>query len=414
MPGLLEDKSEMHETEPYCYAQSVTGRASGDRATPKTAGSPARRAGPSSDKPGHTRRLPGLRRPAHPALHPRGLGRVHRNAEVPRRRVRDTRPSHGRAEHHLRRSENRRRPAPARGGRLRRRRGDAVSAFPAGFVWGAASSAYQVEGFSTADGGGPSIWDAFCRAPGNILYGDTGDIACDSYHRCAEDVALLRELGASAYRFSVSWARVDPQGDGRWNEAGMAYYDKLINLCLESGVEPVVTLYHWELPQPVEDRGGWLSAETARAFARYAGEAASRFKGRVKLLFHAQRAAVHGRARLRRRVHAPGKRLDTGGLLPRPCKTSSLRTALRCAPSGSLRLIRRRRDSVHGQPLLPREREPTRRLRRAGACFAVDERDWMFTHNWLLDPICMGRTARLRRDGAGAARRRRNRFGECG
>ena len=113
------------------------------------------------------------------------------------------------------------------------------------FVWGAASSAYQIEGFSTANGGGASIWDTFCHTPGKIAYDDHGDIACDSYHRYAEDIALLKELGVKAYRFSTSWARIDPNADGNWNEAGLTYYDRVVNLCLKNGITPYLTLYHW-------------------------------------------------------------------------------------------------------------------------------------------------------------------------
>src|SRR5699024_4574022 len=128
------------------------------------------------------------------------------------------------------------------------------------------SSAYQVEGWATADGGGPSVWDTFTHTPGKIADGWNGDVACDSYHRWAEDVALLRELGADSYRFSASWARIDPQADGRWNEAGIAYYERLVDALLAAGIEPAVTLYHWELPQAAEDRGGWTVRGTAEAF----------------------------------------------------------------------------------------------------------------------------------------------------
>ena len=125
-------------------------------------------------------------------------------------------------------------------------------AFREDFVWGAASSAYQTEGFPSADGGGESIWDAFCRRPGAIANGDNGSIACDGYHRFAEDIGLLASLGLSAYRFSTSWARIDPNGDGRWNEAGLQYYDRVVDCCLANGVTPWMTLYHWELPQALE------------------------------------------------------------------------------------------------------------------------------------------------------------------
>ena len=119
--------------------------------------------------------------------------------------------------------------------------------FPKGFIFGAASAAAQIEGHSTADGGGLSVWDVYSHTPGMIDNGENGDTACDSYHRYAEDVALVRGLGADAYRFSASWARIDPQADGRWNEAGIAYYERLVDALLTAGIEPAVTLYHWEL-----------------------------------------------------------------------------------------------------------------------------------------------------------------------
>ena len=129
-------------------------------------------------------------------------------------------------------------------------------AFREDFVWGAASSAYQTEGCPTADGGGQSVWDVFCRRPGAIANGEDGSIACDGYHRFEEDIGLLASLGLSAYRFSTSWARVDPNGDGNWNEAGLQYYDRVVDRCLENGVAPWMTLYRWELSQALEEKGG--------------------------------------------------------------------------------------------------------------------------------------------------------------
>lgn len=152
-------------------------------------------------------------------------------------------------------------------------------AFAKDFVWGAASSAYQTEGSPRADGGGESIWDVFCRRPGAVADGFDGSAATDAYRRYEEDIACAAQMGLGAYRFSVSWARVDPYGDGRWNGEGFAFYLRMLQACRAAGLEPYVTLYHWELPQALEDAGGWRSRETARAFARYAAEAARRFSG---------------------------------------------------------------------------------------------------------------------------------------
>ncbi|WP_395107866.1 GH1 family beta-glucosidase [Actinomadura sp. SCN-SB] len=143
-------------------------------------------------------------------------------------------------------------------------------AFPADFRWGAATAAYQVEGATNEDGRGPSIWDTFCRTPGKVLGGDTGDVAVDHYHRFREDVALMAELGLNAYRFSVSWPRVQPSGSGPLNQAGVDFYRRLVDALLEAGIEPWPTLYHWDLPQALEDAGGWPERDTAYRFADYA------------------------------------------------------------------------------------------------------------------------------------------------
>jgi beta-glucosidase len=143
--------------------------------------------------------------------------------------------------------------------------------FPEDFVWGAATSAYQIEGAWDADGKGPSVWDAFSHTPGRIANGDTGDVACDHYHRFREDVALMADLGLTAYRFSVSWPRVQPAGTGAANEAGLRFYSDLVDALLEAGITPWVTLHHWDLPLALQDEhGGWLSPRMADAFADYA------------------------------------------------------------------------------------------------------------------------------------------------
>ncbi len=141
---------------------------------------------------------------------------------------------------------------------------------PPDFLWGAATSAYQVEGSPLADGAGPGIWHRFSHTPGRTRHGDTGDVACDHYRRWREDVALMRELGLQAYRFSIAWGRVLPDGAGRVNAAGLAFYDRLVDALLEAGIRPMVTLYHWNLPAALDDRGGWLSPDAADWFADYA------------------------------------------------------------------------------------------------------------------------------------------------
>ncbi|MFF9909417.1 GH1 family beta-glucosidase [Streptomyces sp. NPDC013457] len=156
-----------------------------------------------------------------------------------------------------------------------------LDAFPAGFSWGTATSAYQIEGAVTEDGRGPSIWDTFSRTPGAVDNGDHGDVACDHYHRWPEDIALMGALGADAYRLSIAWPRVFPAGDGPLNTPGLDFYDRLVDGLLEAGITPSVTLYHWDLPQALQDRGGWAERETAEHFARYAGAVAARLGDRV-------------------------------------------------------------------------------------------------------------------------------------
>ena len=155
------------------------------------------------------------------------------------------------------------------------------AAFPAGFIFGAAASAYQIEGAVTEAGRGESIWDRFCTVPGAVRSGDSGAIACDFYHRFPEDVRLMRELGIDAFRFSVAWPRVLPDGRGRVNQAGLDFYDRLVDALLDAGIRPFANLFHWDLPQPLEDEGGWPARATAEAFAAYAEVVADRLGDRV-------------------------------------------------------------------------------------------------------------------------------------
>ena len=154
--------------------------------------------------------------------------------------------------------------------------------FPPGFVFGVASSAYQIEGAADEDGRGPSIWDTFSHTPGRTLNGETGDVACDHYHRWREDVAVMRELGIGSYRFSISWPRVLPEGIGAVNERGLDFYDSLVDGLLAAGILPLPTLYHWDLPQALYDRGGWTNPEAPAWFADYAGVVARRLGDRVR------------------------------------------------------------------------------------------------------------------------------------
>jgi beta-glucosidase len=159
------------------------------------------------------------------------------------------------------------------------------SGFPEGFRWGTATSAYQIEGATQEDGRGVSVWDTFSRLPGKIRDGANADIACDHYHLYKEDVALMKALGVSSYRFSIAWPRLFPEGRGVPNPKGLAFYDRLVDELLANGIEPFATLYHWDLPQALQDRGGWESRDTVEAFAAYAGFVASKLGDRVRHFF---------------------------------------------------------------------------------------------------------------------------------
>jgi beta-glucosidase len=157
-----------------------------------------------------------------------------------------------------------------------------TAAFPSDFVWGVATAAYQIEGAAREDGRGESIWDRFSHTPGKTLNGDSGDVACDHYHRWPADLDLMRDLGVKAYRFSISWPRILPSGRGRVNQAGIDFYRRLAEGLLERGITPYATLYHWDLPVALEDAGGWPARATAEAFAEYAGVAAQALGDQVR------------------------------------------------------------------------------------------------------------------------------------
>ena len=158
---------------------------------------------------------------------------------------------------------------------------DDLSWVPANFVWGVATSAYQIEGAVTEDGRLPSIWDTFSHTPGRVAGDATGDVACDHYHRWRDDIELMKALRVDAYRFSIAWPRVIPGGDGPVNPAGLAFYDRLVDALLEAGITPYPTLYHWDLPQVLQDRGGWAARETAERFAAYSAVVAAALGDRV-------------------------------------------------------------------------------------------------------------------------------------
>lgn len=184
-----------------------------------------------------------------------------------------------------------------------------MNQFPKNFRWGTATASYQIEGAVNEDGRGESIWDRFCATPGKILNGDTGEIACDHYHRYREDVQLMRDLGLSAYRFSIAWPRILPNGRGQVNIPGLDFYDRLVDTLLAANIEPFATLYHWDLPQALQDEvGGWASRTTAQAFAEYADIVSRRLGDRVQQWATLNEPQVSAFMGYETGKHAPGLR----------------------------------------------------------------------------------------------------------
>lgn len=186
--------------------------------------------------------------------------------------------------------------------------------FPHDFLFGAATAAYQIEGAVDEDGRGPSIWDTFSRTPGKVVAGDTGDVACDHYHRWEADVDMMVDLGLQAYRFSIAWPRIQPTGTGELNPAGVAFYERLVDRLLERGIVPMATLYHWDLPQALEDKGGWLSRETVDAFVTYATRMTEILGDRVRMWATFNEPWVSSFVGYGAGAHAPGHADDVEAL----------------------------------------------------------------------------------------------------
>ena len=261
--------------------------------------------------------------------------------------------------------------------------------FPKDFLWGVACASYQCEGAWNADGKGPNIWDDFSHAPGNVKNGDTGDVACDSYHRFREDVALMKRHGIRAYRFSISWARVIPDGDGAVNEAGLKFYSDLVDELIANGIEPLVTLYHWDLPSALQAKGGWLNRDIAGAFGRYAAVVAECLGGRVRKFMTINEPQCIAFLGYGVGVHAPGLKLDEESV-------AKVFHHLCLAHSAGYRAIKAAcGDEVQvgavtcGRLCVPEEDTPAGRDAAYDASFRLAERDWAFTHNIFLDSLCL-------------------------
>ncbi len=183
-------------------------------------------------------------------------------------------------------------------------------AFPTNFLWGSATASYQVEGAVHEGGRGPTIWDTFSHTPGKTHNGDTGDVADDYYHRYSEDIALMKDLGLKTCRFSIAWSRIFPTGTGQPNQQGLDFYRRMVDALLAAGIQPYCTLYHWDLPQSLQDRGGWENRDTAKAFADYAGYTAGQLSDRIQHFMTMNEMRTFVELGYRDGTHAPGLKLD--------------------------------------------------------------------------------------------------------
>ena len=247
--------------------------------------------------------------------------------------------------------------------------------FPSDFIWGAATSSYQIEGAAHEDGRGVSIWDTFSKTPGKVAHGDTGDVANDHYHRFPQDIALMKDLGLQGYRFSFAWPRMFPQGDGVREERGFDFYDRLIDNVLEAGIEPLATLYHWDLPQALEDRGGWVHRDIVSRFADYSTAVVERFGDRVKKFTPINEPWVVAWLGYGIGIHAPGVKDRASAF------AAAHHTVL--AHAASTNAMRAVRNDILTGPVLnqanyvPDDRNDSFQVHTAEVLDAVHNRFWM-------------------------------------
>jgi len=262
--------------------------------------------------------------------------------------------------------------------------------FPADFVWGAAAASYQIEGAAAEDGKGPSVWDMMCRKDGAVWEGQTGDVACDHYHRAAEDVALMKEIGLKGYRLSISWPRVMPEGVGAVNRKGLDFYNRLIDDLLAAGVEPWVTLFHWDYPYALYCRGGWLNPASPDWFAEYTQVVVEALSDRVThwMTLNEPQCFVglgHQTGR-----HAPGDRLGFTevlraahhALLAHGRAVQTIREHAKAAPIVGYAPV--------GQTRVPATDDPADIEAARRSMFSVEQRD-CWNDTWFMDPVLLGR-----------------------
>ncbi|RGH50158.1 beta-glucosidase [Ruminococcus sp. AM41-10BH] len=265
--------------------------------------------------------------------------------------------------------------------------------FAKDFVWGAATSSYQIEGTGRDSGKGQNIWDVFTKEPGRVYEGHTGDIACDHYHRFREDVAYMKELGLKGYRFSIDWSRVLPEGTGKVNEKGIDFYNALIDELLEQGIEPYITLYHWELPYEIYKRGGWMNPEIVEWFGQYARLVAERFSDRVKYFFTLNEPQCFVGLGFLQGCHAPGVKAplrDTFEMAHNALKAHGRAVQM-------LRAYGKQNVQIGYAPtsgMCYPEKETPKNIEAARkALFALpdDLSNWTWNVSWWSDPVILGK-----------------------
>jgi beta-glucosidase len=251
------------------------------------------------------------------------------------------------------------------------------TSFPETFYWGASSASYQVEGAWSEDGKGESIWDRFCHTPGKIDNDETGDVACDHYHRYRQDIALMQELGLQAYRFSISWPRVVPNGRGAFNFAGLDFYQRLVDGLLDAKIRPFVTLYHWDLPQALQDNGGWGNLDTSRYFADYVDLVVRRLGDRVPYWMTLNEPEVVTFAGHVRGEHAPGMR----------DRKLALQVSHHLMLAHGLGVQAIRANSTRARVGIALNLYPIEPAGDSHADLQAAELGWLTTCQWFLDPL---------------------------
>lgn len=265
--------------------------------------------------------------------------------------------------------------------------------FPGNFQWGVATAAYQVEGAAAEDGRGPSVWDPFCKKPGAVFEGHSGDVACDHYHRYKEDVALMKRLGVRSYRFSISWSRVLPEGTGAANPKGFDFYNRLLDELQRAGITPMCTLFHWDFPQALYKRGGWLNRDVADWFGAYAALVADKLGDRIKLWATQNEPQCFIGMALRDGVHAPGDKLKDPDYLM--AGHNAMRAhgkavqALRARVKGDARALKIGYvlAAQCGQPATDKEQDVAAAKL---AMFSMRDRN-QWNNGWWTDPVMLGR-----------------------